>query len=226
MKTKLIRHATIAVTACILSACMEEEIAPSLSRESNTADLRGASTTELSSVAARKAHLQQLSRGLVAYYPFNGNANDQSGNGLNGVVNGATLASDRYGAVNSAYSFDGDDYISVADNDLLDFEANENFSISLWVEIAATQNLDGGINDILRKWSGDAQGYPFSISFLNEASSEPEKLLIARYDGYGCGTDPPQWPCRRSSARRSLRQRSKRIFERCHKWSVSSCRYG
>jgi hypothetical protein len=29
--------------------------------------------------------------GLVAYYPFNGNANDESGNGNNGVVYGATL---------------------------------------------------------------------------------------------------------------------------------------
>jgi len=52
--------------------------------------------------------------GLVAYYPFNGNANDESGNGNNGTVYGATLAADRFGIVNSAYSFDGvDDYIQV-----------------------------------------------------------------------------------------------------------------
>ena len=52
--------------------------------------------------------------GLVAYYAFNGNANDQSGNGYDGTVYGATLISDRFGAPGSAYSFDGiDDYISV-----------------------------------------------------------------------------------------------------------------
>jgi hypothetical protein len=45
--------------------------------------------------------------GLVAYYPFNGNANDASGHGNNGTVNGATLTSDRFGSPNSAYSFDG-----------------------------------------------------------------------------------------------------------------------
>jgi hypothetical protein len=45
--------------------------------------------------------------GLVAYYPFNGNANDASGNGNNGVVNGATLTTDRFGDVGKAYSFDG-----------------------------------------------------------------------------------------------------------------------
>jgi len=35
-----------------------------------------------------------LTTGLVAYYPFNGNANDASGNGNNGTVNGATLTAD------------------------------------------------------------------------------------------------------------------------------------
>jgi len=45
--------------------------------------------------------------GLVGYWPFNGNANDESGNGNNGTVNGATLTTDRFGFVNSAYNFDG-----------------------------------------------------------------------------------------------------------------------
>ena len=43
--------------------------------------------------------------GLVAYYPFNGNANDESGNGNHGTVNGATLANDQYGNENKAYEF-------------------------------------------------------------------------------------------------------------------------
>ena len=51
--------------------------------------------------------------GLVGWWPFNGNANDESGNGNNGTVNGATLTADRFGNANSAYSFDGvDDYIN------------------------------------------------------------------------------------------------------------------
>ena len=55
-----------------------------------------------------------LSDGLVAYYPFNGNADDESGNGNHGTVNGATLTIDRFGNENSAYSFDGiDDYIDI-----------------------------------------------------------------------------------------------------------------
>ena len=43
--------------------------------------------------------------GLVAYYPFNGNANDESGNGNHGTVNGATLANDQNGNENKAYEF-------------------------------------------------------------------------------------------------------------------------
>lgn len=56
-----------------------------------------------------------LNNGLVAYYPFNGNANDASGNGNNGTpMNGVQMTTDRFGNSNSAYLFDGaDDYISV-----------------------------------------------------------------------------------------------------------------
>ena len=48
-----------------------------------------------------------LTNGLVVYYPFNGNANDASGNGNNGTVQGATLTADRFGNANSAYYFNG-----------------------------------------------------------------------------------------------------------------------
>lgn len=44
---------------------------------------------------------------LVAYYPFSGNANDESGNGNDGIVFGATLCDDRYSNANSAYYFGG-----------------------------------------------------------------------------------------------------------------------
>ena len=46
-----------------------------------------------------------ITNGLVAYYPFNGNANDESGFGRNGTVFGATLATDRFGKPGSAFAF-------------------------------------------------------------------------------------------------------------------------
>lgn len=43
--------------------------------------------------------------GLVGWFPFNGNANDESGNGYLGTVSGATITTDRFGNPNSAYQF-------------------------------------------------------------------------------------------------------------------------
>ena len=57
--------------------------------------------------------------GLVGYWPFCGNANDESANANNGTVNGAALTADRFGNINSAYSFDGvNDYIETLANNL------------------------------------------------------------------------------------------------------------
>jgi len=69
--------------------------------------------------------------GLAAYYPFNGSANDESGNGNDGTVEGATLVADRFGNANRAYSFDGlDDYIVVPHSQFFNF--TEQISISFW----------------------------------------------------------------------------------------------
>jgi hypothetical protein len=55
--------------------------------------------------------------GLIAYYPFNGNVNDESGNGNHGTNHGAILTTDRKGNANSAYVFDGiANYISVSND--------------------------------------------------------------------------------------------------------------
>ena len=69
--------------------------------------------------------------GLVGWWPFNGNANDESGNGNNGTVNGATLTTDRFGNVGKAYSFDGiDNYITLTNYPT---SGNESFSIFSWI---------------------------------------------------------------------------------------------
>jgi hypothetical protein len=72
---------------------------------------------------------------LVGHWSFSGNANDESGRSNNGVVNGATLINDRFGNVNSAYSFDGvDDEITIKVNDGFD-EFNDpetEFTLSAW----------------------------------------------------------------------------------------------
>ena len=72
----------------------------------------------------------ELNENLVAYYPFNGNANDESGNGNHGTVNGAALAKDRFGATGEAYNFDGESYIKTSSGK--GFPTNGDFTVSLW----------------------------------------------------------------------------------------------
>jgi hypothetical protein len=80
-----------------------------------------------------KENDNSLSRGLVAYYLFNGNANDESGNGNHGTVHGAKLTTDRFGNANRAYSFNGaNDYIRVQNSDTLDLV--NDFSIGFWIK--------------------------------------------------------------------------------------------
>ena len=93
------------------------------------------------------------SNGLVGWWGFNGNANDASVNTNDGTVNGATLTTDRFGNINSAYYFDGSSYISVADNPILNWGFGD-YTISVWVNkdnsspflqnIIAKQETTGG----------------------------------------------------------------------------------
>ena len=97
---------------------------------------------------------------LIASYPFNGNALDQTNNNYNGTVYGATLAQDRFGNANSAYSFDGiDDYIDFGDPDeVFDF-GNNDFSISLWVK----SNGDQSGKYIISKYDGNGEPNSFGL---------------------------------------------------------------
>lgn len=78
-----------------------------------------------------------VSSGLIAYFPFNGNVTDESGNGNNGTINGAILSTDKDGNTDKAYSFDGvDDNISLSNAKI--FGSNSNRSVSVWVYANST----------------------------------------------------------------------------------------
>ncbi len=94
-------------------------------------------------------------QGLVAYYPFNGNADDESGNGNYGTVQGATLTIDRFGKPNSAYSFDGlDDYVEMQSPLTL-----SEFTFSLWIK---TQ-MDGSIDNKIPYTINDGTGHQYGL---------------------------------------------------------------
>jgi len=70
--------------------------------------------------AANATFTTTMDPSLEAFYPFNGNANDESVNSYHGQLGDndntskfPTLTTDRYGNANKAFSFDGDDYIAL-----------------------------------------------------------------------------------------------------------------
>ena len=74
-----------------------------------------------------------LTNGLVAFFPFNGNANDESGNGHHGTIIGSqiTMTNGVNSSPNSAYRFAG----LPAENQITGNGvnlANTSLSVSLW----------------------------------------------------------------------------------------------
>ena len=74
------------------------------------------------------------SDGLVAYYPFNGDATDESGNNNNGtIIGGVTPAEDRFGSPYGSMQFNGiDGYIEVPNSISLQSPSSE-ITIAAWI---------------------------------------------------------------------------------------------
>jgi len=134
MKTFTIIIAVIAAIACALTIAVADDWMIVTTDE-------GAQQFNLANVES--ITFSREPDGLVAYYPFNGNADDESGNGLHGSVRGATLTRDRHGNANSAYHFIAANRttIDVADNGLLDTGDGEDVTVNVWVKTNANQEM-------------------------------------------------------------------------------------
>jgi hypothetical protein len=85
---------------------------------------------------------EAMKNGLLAYYPFCGNANNALGAGNNGTIYNATLTTDRFGNANSAYNFNGTNaYIDFGANPAIGPTSTIPTSISLWVSGGASGNI-------------------------------------------------------------------------------------
>jgi hypothetical protein len=121
-----------------------------------------------------------ISEGLIAYYPFNGNAIDESDNAYDGTVSGAILTSDRFGNPNSAYSFDGiDDYIKLGD----DFDQESN-SINVWFKIADMMIFENGETIIASDHANKVNGL-WSITMRTDAENSQSPQLRFNRNGNG-----------------------------------------
>jgi hypothetical protein len=92
--------------------------------------------------------------GLVGWWPFNGNANDESGNGNNGTIVGSiTPTADRFGNPNKSYSFSGNGHVQLPSINL------PSFTINVWVK--RLPKVSGSYNTIICKH--------YSASFTNSS---------------------------------------------------------
>ena len=109
--------------------------------------------------------------GLVGYWPFSGNANDQIGNGNNGTVNGATLTTDRNGNSNSAYSVNGSsDYILISNSSTLNSASK---SISVWANFSSEPtDLETGAMALVTKW--------YQVANCNNLLNDSYALVLSK----------------------------------------------
>jgi len=121
-------------------------------------------------------------QGLIAYYPFTGNALDESGNGNHGELKGPSNTVDRFGNQKSAFEFDGwDDWIKI---DTIDYNILSKYSVSVWIHpdkyssnnqaIINNSKHDNGKLDMigLQLLNKDHPNYPNKIQFFHNDSTE------------------------------------------------------
>ena len=116
-------------------------------------------TCTLTMSAARNvtASFDAVHTGLVAYYPFTGDADDASGNGLHGTVNGPLLTSDRFGSENRAYLFNGvNDYILVGDPVPAPLKIQQEITLEAWIYV--TQYPAGLAQIVGSQFDGSTSG--------------------------------------------------------------------
>jgi hypothetical protein len=110
--------------------------------------------------------------GLVAYYPFNANANDESGNGHDGRIAGASMVTDRFGNPNSAFSFNGtSDYIKVMNSENLDFKP-KGFTLAAWV------NYDNNLSDVVVL---SKHRYSYGTGYVLGVEKNQAKVFLDQY---------------------------------------------
>jgi probable HAF family extracellular repeat protein len=103
-----------------------------------------------------------LTNGLVAYYPFNGNANDESGNARHGSIVGAKFGQDRFGNSGKCLMFNGKtDYVLIRDR----FPDLTGLTLSAWVKYESGSAFGRG--DVFSDSTTDG-GNDFQLAVLSD----------------------------------------------------------
>jgi hypothetical protein len=80
----------------------------------------------------KQANSQDIQKGMVAFYPFNGNANDEGDNNNNGKIFWATFVADKFGNPDQALYLDGmDNCVEIPGSPTINISGS--LSISCWI---------------------------------------------------------------------------------------------
>ena len=120
--------------------------------------------------------------GVVAYYPFNGNGNDESGNGYNCGEIGAPFSTDRFRRSNSALHFDGfTNYVLVGDIlDSVFCSPVAKFTISGWANTERLPSYQGG-DPIIAKAAGGTLG-PYQWAVDHDYDGKLKGFVATKLD--------------------------------------------
>jgi hypothetical protein len=92
-----------------------------------------------------------LNKGLVAYYPFNGNGNDDSGNDNTSIINGAQLTSDRIGNNNNALYINSNNG-GATSSATIQISGNASRTISFWTKFSDNAVRGGPYTQTTVSW--------------------------------------------------------------------------
>ena len=125
--------------------------------------------------------LNTISNGLIAYYPFAGNANDSSSSGNNGIVQGATLTIDRNNKANSAYNFTKSKSNYIALPLMSSINGAKIIAFSFWAKTNSSSNS----GTIFGHWSNNNGGVGINCGISIEQQSTTSGIGIYNYSGTG-----------------------------------------
>ena len=139
----------------------------------------------------KKDHSPDIPIPIIEYL-LNGDATEEIISN-DGTMYGTTPTTNRYGEANSALYFDGiDDFINVPHTELLNFNIDESFSISIWVDPDHDQNNLNGDSNLIMIAHNDIGTipYPFCIRYMNERAINNTNFSFSCMKNDGINTDP------------------------------------
>jgi hypothetical protein len=150
----------------------------------NTNEVKNLSVPDATQTPGQPSTGVNLSNGLIAHFPFSGNAQDQSGNQNDLENRGAVLTEDRFGIKDSAFSFDGKESHLFGDIE----DRKGDFSIFLWAKAEdVEQSRFRSVINVFDKTPGSKDTCQIHISggrypTYQFYSSNPESFALVSTD--------------------------------------------